>query len=161
MRLPFGPGRREVPGLGRPFPIEAAERFVAAVAERDPREEGWFQYALERRADGALIGDVGVNRHDEGRQAELGFTLATAFQRQGYAAEAVRRVVDHLLLEEGLHRVYASLDARNDRSAALLARLGFRREAYEVESAFWKGEWTDDVRYAVLAREWSRSSEPA
>ncbi|HTJ40086.1 MAG TPA: GNAT family protein [Dactylosporangium sp.] len=148
-------------GWDAPFPIEAAERFVAAVAERDPREEGWFQYALERRADGALIGDVGVNRHDEGRQAELGFTLATAFQRQGYAAEAVRRVVDHLLLEEGLHRVHASLDARNDRSAALLARLGFRREAHGVESAFWKGEWTDDVRYAVLAREWSRSSEPA
>jgi RimJ/RimL family protein N-acetyltransferase len=147
-------------GWDAPFPLDAAERFVAAVAERDPRDEGWFQYAIERRADGALIGDVGVNRRDGGRQAELGFTLATAFQRQGYAAEAVRRVVDHLLVEEGLHRLHAALDARNDRSARLLERLGWRREAYEVQSAFWKGEWTDDVRYAVLASEWSRSSAP-
>ncbi|MGI5244310.1 GNAT family N-acetyltransferase [Dactylosporangium sp. CA-139066] len=144
-------------GWDAPFPLDAAERFVAAVGERDPRAEGWFQYAIERRGDGALVGDVGVNRHDEGRQAELGFTLAPGFQRQGYAAEAVRRVVDHLLLEEGLHRVHASLDARNDRSARLLERLAFRREAYEIQSQFWKGEWTDDVRYAVLASEWSRS----
>ena len=145
-------------GWDAPFRLDAARRFVASVAGRDPREEGWFQYALERRSDGALVGDVGVNRHDEGRQAELGFTLATAFQRQGYAAEAVRRVIDFLLVEDGLHRVHAALDARNERSAALLERLGLRREGYEVQSQFWKGEWTDDVRYAVLASEWSRSS---
>ncbi|MEV8512503.1 GNAT family protein [Dactylosporangium sp. NPDC051484] len=144
-----------------PFPRSAAVAFVEGLAGSDPGAEGWFQYAIERRDDGVLVGDVGVNRHDAGRQAEIGFTLAPASQGRGYGAEAVRRVVAHLLVTDGLHRVHASLDARNARSARLLERCGFRREGLELQSCWWKGEWTDDLRYAVLASEWSRSSEPA
>nr|BFE62374.1 GNAT family protein [Dactylosporangium thailandense] len=147
-------------GWDAPFPIESALAFVAGLDGRDPRAEGWFQYAVELRETGALIGDVGANRHDEGRQAEIGFTLAPGYQGHGYAAEAAGRVVHHLLAEEGLHRVHASVDARNERSARLLERLGFRREGLEVQSQWWKGEWTDDLRYAVLASEWSRSAPP-
>jgi RimJ/RimL family protein N-acetyltransferase len=148
-------------GWDAPFALADAEAFVAAVSGADPRAAGWFQYALELRAGGALSGDVGVNRHDAGRQAEIGFTLAPRFHGRGYAAEAVARVVTHLLAEEGLHRVHASVDARNAASARLLERLGFRREGLEIQSQWWKGEWTDDLRYAVLASEWSRSPEPA
>ena len=52
------------------------------------------------------------------------------------------------------HRVTARLDARNDRSAALAERLGFRREAHYVENEYVKGEWTDEVVYATLEHEW-------
>ncbi|MEV6925763.1 GNAT family N-acetyltransferase [Dactylosporangium sp. NPDC051485] len=139
-----------------PFPLAAAEAFVADLQRRDPRAEGWFQYAMD--LDGHLIGDIGVNRHDEGRQAEIGFTLAPRLQGGGYASEAVRRVVGHLLAEEGLHRVHASVDGRNAASSRLLLRLGFRLEGHEIQSYWAKGEWTDDLRYAVLASEWSRSA---
>ncbi|GAA2583057.1 GNAT family protein [Dactylosporangium fulvum] len=142
-----------------PFPLGDAIAFVAEVAHLDPEREGWFQYAVEARDTGELVGDVGVNRGDGGRQAELGFTLAPEHQGRGYATEAVRRIVDFLLVEEGLHRVHATLDARNERSARLLERLGFRREGLCVQASWWKGEWTDDLFYAVLASEWSRSSE--
>jgi len=36
----------------------------------------------------------------------------------------------------------------------LAERLGFRREAHYVENEYVKGERTDEVVYAVLAREW-------
>ncbi|MFU8853446.1 hypothetical protein ACNAW0_21025 [Micromonospora sp. SL1-18] len=36
----------------------------------------------------------------------------------------------------------------------MLERLGMRREAYLRESEFVKGEWTDEVVYALLGREW-------
>ncbi|GAA3189916.1 GNAT family N-acetyltransferase [Dactylosporangium siamense] len=137
-----------------PYPLGDALAFVAETARLDPEREGWFQYAVEGRDSGLLLGDVGVNRGDGGRQAEIGFTFAPAFQGRGYATEAVGRVVRHLLVEEGLHRVHASLDARNERSARLLERLGFRREGLQVRASYWKGEWTDDLLYAVLASEW-------
>lgn len=137
-----------------PFPLAAAEAFTATMAELDPRAEGWFQYAVTSRADGVLVGDVGVNRTDEGRQAEIGFTIAPASQGRGYGVEAVRRVVRHLLVEEGLHRVHAAVDARNERSARLLSKAGFRREGLLLRAAWWKGEWTDEALYAVLASEW-------
>jgi RimJ/RimL family protein N-acetyltransferase len=138
-----------------PVPVERARLLVAELSAGDPRDDGWFQYAMERKDQPGLIGDVGVCRRDGGRQAELGFSLAAEHQGHGYASEAVRRLLEHLLVEEGLHRVAASCDARNVRSARLLERVGFRREGHLVASTWIKGEWTDDLLYGVLAREWS------
>ncbi|WP_309115079.1 GNAT family protein [Saccharothrix sp.] len=149
---------RSDPGVARyqswetPFPLALAEEFVREVAGLDPAEPGWFQYAVE--ADGVLVGDVGVNLHENRRQAEIGYTVAAAHQCKGYASEAVRRVLDHLFTERGLHKVSAECDARNEPSTKLLARLGFRREGHLVEHTWIKGEWTDDLLFGLLAREW-------
>lgn len=59
----------------------------------------------------------------------------------------------------GKHRVSCSVDPRNARSIALMERTGFRREAHHRESLWLKGEWCDDLIFAMLRREWiSRGS---
>ena len=55
------------------------------------------------------------------------------------------------------HRITASCDARNTASAAVLERLGMRREGYLRQSTWAKGEWTDDLLYALLEQEWQIS----
>ncbi|UIX31752.1 GNAT family N-acetyltransferase [Streptomyces sp. GQFP] len=137
-----------------PVPSAEAERLAATLSAGDPRDPGWFQYAVERLDVPGLIGDVGVCRSDDGRQAELGFTFAPEFQGRGYASEAVARTVEFLLVKEGLHRVSAACDGRNVRSARLLERVGFRREGHLVRSTWIKGEWTDDVLFGLLASEY-------
>lgn len=136
-----------------PFPVDAARAFVREAAAADPAAPGWFQYAIELRSDGSLVGDVGVNLHENRMQAEIGFTLAVAHQGHGYAAEAVGRVLTELFTVAGLVRVSAECDARNDRSARLLERLGFRREGLRVRNTWIKGEWTDDLLFGILAEE--------
>ena len=141
-------------GWDAPFPLEAAERFVAEMAAAHPDTPGeWYQLAVD--VAGRLVGDVAVHV-DSGdpRLARIGFTLAPDAQGQGYATEAVTAVLGYLF-GRGKHRVSADLDARNARSAALLRRVGMRQEAHHVASAWWKGEWTDEDVYAVLAEEWS------
>ncbi|CCH28752.1 GNAT family protein [Actinosynnema sp. NPDC047251] len=135
-----------------PFALAAAEEFVREMELLDPAEPGWFQYAVE--AGGELVGDVGVNLHDNRRQADIGYTIATAHQGNGYATEAVGRVVEHLFVKCGLHKISAECDARNEPSAKLLARLGFRLEGRLVEHTLIKDEWTDDLLFGLLAREW-------
>jgi RimJ/RimL family protein N-acetyltransferase len=137
-----------------PFPLERARRLVAVLAAGEPDRPGWFQYAVERAADRAHIGDVGVNLHENRMQAEIGFTVARPYQGQGYAAEAVRAVVGRLFAVRGLHKVSAECDARNVRSARLLERVGFTCEGRLREHTRAKGEWTDDLWFGVLAREW-------
>ena len=61
----------------------------------------------------------------------------------------------HLAFDDlGLHRVFARVDARNTASARLAARLGMRQEAHLVENEWFKGEWTDELDFALLSREW-------
>src|SRR4051794_6989718 len=79
-----------------PFPLLRAETAVANFMASDPDKAGWFQYAIERVADRRLIGDVGVHLHDNLLQAEIGFTVATPYQRMGLGSEAVRAVLDRL-----------------------------------------------------------------
>src|SRR5690349_9523554 len=96
-----------------PFSLLRAETAVANFMASDPDRAGWFQYAIERTADHALIGDVAVHLHDNLMQAEVGFTLAPDCQKQGYATEAVRAVLDRLFRVQGLHKVTGECDARN------------------------------------------------
>jgi RimJ/RimL family protein N-acetyltransferase len=133
-----------------PYPLSKARYAIESMAAADPAQPGWFQYAVELTAERALIGDVGVNLHDNLRQAEIGYTLAPAFQGHGYATEAVRAVLDHLFRVRGLHRVSAECDARNVASARVLERTGFRREGLLRQHTWIKGEWTDDLLYGLL-----------
>ena len=144
-------------GWDTPVTLADAERFVEEVAGAQPLVPGeWYQLGIARRVDDVLVGDLGVVV-DAGdpRLARVGITLAADAQGMGYATEALAAVLDHLLVDHGLHRVSADCDTRNHASAALLARVGMRREAHHRRSSWWKGEWTDELVFAVLAQEWA------
>jgi RimJ/RimL family protein N-acetyltransferase len=140
-----------------PFPLLRAETAVANFIASDPDKPGWFQYAVERTGDRVLIGDVAVRLHDNLKQAEIGFTLAAAYQKSGYATEAVGAVLDRLFRLQGLHKVTGECDARNTPSAGLMERLGFIREGHLRQQTWIKGEWTDDLIYGLLAEEWIKN----
>jgi aminoglycoside 6'-N-acetyltransferase len=135
-----------------PVSVDEARLLITGYAAADPRLPGWFQYAVVH--EGVLIGDVGVNLHDNRMQAEIGFTLAPAYQGHGYAIEAVGRVLQHLFTGQGVHRVSAECDARNVRSARVLERVGFQREGLRRHNTWAKGEWTDDLLFGLLSDEW-------
>jgi len=153
---------RSVPEVARyqswdaPFPVAAAEEAISAMLGDHPDTPGeWFQFAAELRDGGQLIGDCAACTDEEDpRQAEIGFTIAPAYQGQGYATEAAQLLLGYLFGARGKRRVTANCDARNLASAAVLERLGLRREGYLRESTWAKGEWTDDLWYAMLRREW-------
>jgi aminoglycoside 6'-N-acetyltransferase len=143
-----------------PFTWAQAQAFLDAQAATDPDTPGeWFQLAVVEASSGALIGDVAALADGaDPRLAKIGFTLATAAQGKGYATEAATRLVDYLFVTRHKHRVAADCDARNAPSIAVLERLGMRREARHRQSAWWKGEWTDELVYATLADEWTINS---
>jgi len=63
------------------------------------------------------------------------------------------------LFARGKHRITASCDARNAASVAVLERLAMRREGHLRQSTWAKGEWTDDLLYALLRDEWQTGRE--
>ena len=133
----------------------------AFIREMESAQQGvpgeWFQFAIESKETGALIGDCAlkVDEHEPYR-AEIGFTLAREHQGKGLASEAVSRLLDYAFDALSLYRVIAIADCRNAPSVALLERLGLRREGHLLENSWLKGEWTDEYLYAVLKDEWLR-----
>jgi RimJ/RimL family protein N-acetyltransferase len=130
------------------------ERKVAC--RRIETEGDVLSLAVTMADDGPAIGDLMLRYASAAHgQAEVGYLFHPDVQGRGLATEAVRAIID--LAFDGLevHRVYGQLDARNAPSARLLERLGLRREAHLVQNEWVKGEWTDEVIYAVLADEWA------
>jgi RimJ/RimL family protein N-acetyltransferase len=140
-----------------PYPAAAGADFIRQMMTRHPDTAGeWFQFAVVLRTTGELIGDCAAGPHDgDVRQAEIGFTIAPGYQGRGFAPEAARCLLDYLFGARRKHRVVAYCDARNAASASVLERLGMRLEGHLRESTWAKGEWTDDLAYAVLDREWA------
>ncbi|MGO1075502.1 GNAT family N-acetyltransferase [Inquilinus sp. CA228] len=136
---------------------EEAEAFVAGMEAAAYGLPGqWFQIAVADRSDDRLLGDIGIHvLAGEPRLMELGVTFAGAAQGRGHATEALDALIRRLFADEVRHRLQASIDPRNIRSVTLFERLGFRREAHFRRSVWAKGEWCDDVVYALLAEEWS------
>ena len=86
----------------------------------DGSAERWLNRTV--RLDGLVIGRVEATLHDG--IAEIAYLLGPAWWGHGYATEAVRRLLAELE-SLGLSEAWAVVDPANDRSAALLCRLGF------------------------------------
>jgi RimJ/RimL family protein N-acetyltransferase len=115
--------------------------------------------AVAERETGVVVGDVSLmltGAHD--RQGEIGFTLHPDHQGRGFATEAAQAMLALGFDQLGLHRIVGRCDGRNVASARVMERLGMRREAHLVQNEWVKGEWTDELIYAMLAEEWRARS---
>jgi RimJ/RimL family protein N-acetyltransferase len=160
--LPFEPMTRTVlmgrlaGDFARTEITQPGQGLTLGVELAGPESAGLGVTALgDESAEGLVIGDVVLMFHSaEHRGGEIGYVFAPRFHGHGYATEAVAAMIDLAFAGLGLHRVVARIDARNVASARLAERLGLRREAHFVRNEMFKGEWTDELVYAVLADDW-------
>ena len=138
-----------------PLSSAEAEVHLGRRFASGPLEQGeWRNFAVD--VNDRLIGEVGFTLKSVlHREAEVGYFFDPSASGHGYATAAVALMVDWCFSELKAHRVVGRLDARNVRSASLLARLGFLAEGTFRENEFVKGEWTDELVYAVLEYEWA------
>ena len=138
-----------------------AERLGTAWARTSLNDEGQnLTLGVEVTDTGELAGDVVLMWHSrEHRGGKIGYVLNPESSGHGYATEAVRRLLGLAFDDLGLHRVIARVDARNEASARLARRLGMRQEAYLVRNEWFKGEWTDELDFALLEEEWVTSQQ--
>ena len=105
---------------------EAVRRFIESYA--DPRFYGW---AIER--EGCMIGTIGAYDFDpEKNQIEVGFSIERASWGKGYAAEALRAVLEYLTGQEGIAHVTAWCASDNVASKRTLEKAGMRFSGVNV-----------------------------
>ena len=108
-----------------------------------------------------VIGDLMLAWHSkEHMGGEIGYVINPEYSGQGYATEACRALLPLAFDGLRLHRLVGRVDARNIASCNVLRRLGFRQEALLVENEWFKGEWTDEIDFGLLAREWRAAVQP-
>lgn len=120
---------------------------IEEMSGRAPGEPGgWVQFTVEEQESGRLVGDVGLSPADaEAGVIKVGYTIDPAFQRRGYATEAVGALVDYALDTLGAEVVRAYASADNVASIRVAERVGMRLvERFEHHDD--EGRWFG-VRY--------------
>ena len=118
----------------RPDDVEVARLFERNLADwlEQWEVDGVGTFLVERRADGVLVGRVGIKFFDG--HPELGWTLLPPHEGNGYATEAARAVRDWYAAEY----VISLIAPDNARSARVAERLGARPSTtVRAEGADW------------------------
>ncbi len=151
---------RSVPEIAQylsmtPQCVQDMEQIILQTARDIDIPDTWFQLVIIEKSSEQIIGDIGIHfLPNDNMQVEIGYTLDKNFHKKGYATEGVSKVIDFIFNTLNKHRITASIDPGNKNSLQLVKRLGFRKEAHFVKSLYFKGQWVDDIIYAMLSEEW-------
>jgi ribosomal-protein-serine acetyltransferase len=133
--------------------LEDTLEFVRSTLTQAAERNGFQAAILE---GGRIVGVVGFHAVDwQHRSTSIGYWLAEGAQGTGTMTHAVRAMVDQALATWRLNRVEIRADVANERSRALLRRLGFRYEGTARQASRIGGTFHDDAVYSMLATEWS------
>jgi ribosomal-protein-alanine N-acetyltransferase len=106
---------------------------------------------VRRRGAPEVIGAANLTQIVRGafQSTNLGYCLDAQAVGQGVMTEALRAVVAHAFGPMRLHRIAAGHAPENERSAAVLRRLGFVIEGYSRDYLFVGGRWRDHVLTSI------------
>ncbi|KXT63049.1 GNAT family N-acetyltransferase [Streptococcus sp. DD04] len=106
-----------------------------------------------------VIGDISVVDLDETVNAgEVGYILGKDYWGQGLMTEALKVVLNYLLLEAGFNRVRADFVTANPASGRVMAKAGMSYEGTFRQAVFHKGEVKDFSVYGILKSDLKRKS---
>ncbi len=129
--------------------VDAVRDVIRAhAAEIDGGATQWWVAALTPR--GAAIGECDLSDIDlHHRRAEVGFLFRRSAWGQGYAREAMTRVIRHAFADLELERLWARVHAGNVPSRRLLEALGFGYEGMLHRHVLRDGVRRDCVLYGL------------
>jgi len=135
--------------------IELLQKIDNGLSSNDA-----ISWAITLRDSGAFVGVISFWRmQKEHFRAEIGYSLAKAYWRKGFATESVKAVLGYGFGKMKLHSVEANVNPANQPSIALLEKCGFTREAYFRENYFFNGTFFDSAIYSLLAQDWASSQD--
>jgi ribosomal-protein-alanine N-acetyltransferase len=147
--------------LHRPWVFPPANHQEFATYLERIRSGRTIAHLIRRKSDHGLAGVVNVSEPVMGLfcSAYLGFYSFASFERRGYMGEGLALVLDRAFGELGFHRLEANIQPANPASAALVSRIGFRKEGFSPQYLFVDGAWRDHDRWAILSDEWPQHRE--
>ncbi|BFH64773.1 GNAT family N-acetyltransferase [Paenibacillus azoreducens] len=139
---------------------EAREEYLQKL-EEDEGESYDFIIRLAGDPEGTPIGIAQIWSYVDFRRSwEIGFAVLPEYGGRGYGSEAAKLLLQFGFEQLDAHKIVGMCNSKNDRSAALMERIGMTREGVFKEELFWNDEWTDQYYFSILEREY-RQSEAA
>lgn len=125
------------------------------VADLLAGESGELTWALGPRGNRTLSGCLGMlNASLDDDEAELSYWIAPVYRRQGYASEALARIIDYLFEDEKLERLRGSCYRHNRAAARVLEKCGMQLRGTLQRVARPDGQQGDLLLFSLSRADW-------
>lgn len=134
-----------------PSTLQDALDFIKFRISDEPNiSDTWIQLAIILRKNKILIGDIGVYFMPENNsEVRLGYTLHKDHRGLGYATEALRILIEHLMISYGKTRFIALIAPENTASIRLVKRLGFSLKEPDKDTEPPDRDYPEDLEYIL------------
>ena len=107
-------------------------------------EMGRLTWVIEIKDGNEIIGVISASNNELDKKiAEVGFSIGTKYQGNGYATEALKEIIKYLLVECDLNIVKGGCYNTNSKSAKTMLKAGMK----EIETN------NKDIRYFEIKKE--------
>lgn len=86
------------------------------------------------------------------RKAAIGLVIDQVYQRNGFAAEAVRKMLSYGVDQLNLHQIYAHVPVSNNPSVSLFEKSGFNKTACLKDWICRKGKFEDVYLFQYIEK---------
>jgi ribosomal-protein-serine acetyltransferase len=144
--------RRWVPWVDANVTIKNSQAFIKSSQGQHGQNLG-FQCGIWFRNQ--LVGVIGFFPIDWlNRNVEIGYWIDEKHQGFGFVTKSCRALVKYAFDEFQLHRVQIRCAAGNNKSCAIIERLGFVKEGISRQAEFLYDHYVDLYIYGMTADEW-------
>ncbi|MBP2831560.1 GNAT family N-acetyltransferase [Aquimarina sp. U1-2] len=110
-----------------------------------------YTYVIEKKDDQKFVGLMALTlRNEKFKSGEVWYKLHPKHWRNGYATEALLRLLEFAFVELKLHRIEAGCAVENIGSIRVLEKVGMIREGRKRKVLPLQSGWTDNFIYAIL-----------
>lgn len=139
---------------GPPTADEVRQKLERWVGEQTTSSRQHFALALALPPEDRLRGWLTLNLNfAETRDWEIGWMIEPACWGHGYAVEAARALLQAAFTILSAHRVIAFCHAGNRASERVMEKAGMTCEGRLRQARLLRGEWIDELLYAILEGE--------
>lgn len=143
--------------LGIPENIYETEAIVSDwISKNNSGKETNFVFKIQLQIDTTFIGLIALNlgkvKYSSG---EVWYKFHSTFWNNGYATEALQRILAYGFNDLKLHRIEACCAVDNIGSIRTLEKAGMTREGRKRQVLPLKDGWSDNFEYAILATDFS------
>lgn len=138
------------------FTLDYWQRVIRNNHNEFQRDVSSRLFLFPRNEPDRVIGLANLSQLTRGaaQYAVLGYGLAESEQGKGYMTEALSAVIRFAFEDLHLHRIMANYLPRNERSGAVLKRLGFTVEGYARDYLRINGQWEDHLLTSLTNPDW-------
>ena len=144
--------------LWSPHTSQEYTRAYLAMINRFYRKGQFWDWAIEEKRSGKMIGTCGFTRIEEKHHlGEVGYVLNPDFHKKGYATEAVQAILSFGFEKLALNRIEGRYMIENLPSRRVMERCGMRFEGVWRGSMLVKGRYRDIGVCALLREDYLQS----